>query len=371
LQFRALEAVVLRSAADLFEQLEWEFMNRLLSGAIAMGVTSVAAFIGQATSPVASPRQLDGSSVSVAAGAVTQNFLRDAGDPGPRIVADSTGGGCGTNRIGEIRVATLRNAPIVILLANGRPVTLLLDTGADSTILTPAAAQRIGAQPPRIEFSRQMRGLTGTLRTNEVELHSFSAGGVPIPWRRVLVASVNTPSLFLGPLDGVLGADALSSFDIDLDLPHYRMVLYSRQSCPDAAPAWTKPYARITAGRSRGDHLFFPVQLDSRRIDAFFDTGSQLSVLSTGTALALGVTKAALARDRSVITRGAAAEQLSSRVHRFSKLEIGGEVVRHPEFVVTDVKLSDADLVLGIDFLISRRIWLSYGSQQIFLSHQI
>ena len=72
----------------------------------------------------------------------------------------------------------------------------------------------------------------------------------------------------------------LSNFDVDLDLPHYRMSFYSKQSCTRAAPAWTAPYAAITAGRSRSDHLFFPVQLDGRRVYAFFDTGSQLSVVS-------------------------------------------------------------------------------------------
>jgi hypothetical protein len=70
------------------------------------------------------------------------------------------------------------------------------------------------------------------------------------------------------------------------------------------------------------------------------------------------------------VTSGAAAGQLSSHAHRFSSLEIGGEIVGNPEIVVADVKLSDADLVLGIDFLISRRIWWSYGSQQIFLSRR-
>ncbi len=50
---------------------------------------------------------------------------------------------------------------------------------------------------------------------------------------------------------------------------------------------------------------------------------------------------------------GVAGEQVSSHVHRFAQLEIGGEVVNHPEFVVTNAELSDADLVLGINFLIS------------------
>ncbi len=256
------------------------------------------------------------------------------------------------------------------MFANGKPVTLLLDTGANSTILTPSAAQRIGGQPPHIEFQRQMGGVGGgVLGTNEVELRDFSIGGVAIPWRRVLVASINIASS-VGALDGVLGTDVLSDFDVDLDLPHHRMVFYTKQSCPNAVPAWTDPYARIVASRSISDHLFFPVQLDGRRIDAFFDTGSQLSVLSLGAALALGVTRADLARDRSMITLGAAAERLSSHLHRFSQLQIGDQVIHRPEFVVTDVKLNDADLVLGISFLISQRVWFSFGSQQIFLSRR-
>src|SRR5262249_17586020 len=127
------------------------------------------------------------------------------------------------------------------------------------------------------------------------------------------------------------------------------------------------PYARIGTGRSWGGHLFFPVRLDGRRIDAFIDTGSQLTVLSTNAAAALGVTPGVLSRDRAGMVRGAAAELLSAPVHRFSQLEIGPEVVRNPEIIVTDVRLNDADLVLGIDLMRSQRVWLSYGSRQIFL----
>jgi predicted aspartyl protease len=276
--------------------------------------------------------------------------------------------GCGTSRIGDITAATLHNVPIVTLDANGVPVTLVLDTGAEWTILTPAAAKRVGAQTPQIEFRRQLRGIAGTLATNEVELRSFAAGEVAIPWRRVRVASVNMPSVFSRPLDGVLGADTLSSFNVDLDLPHHRLVFYAKQSCPRAAPVWPEPYAAIAARRSFSNRLSFQAQLDGQQIEAFFDTGAQLSVLSSKAALALGVTEAALARDRATVTLGAAAERLKSHLHRFSRMEVGGELVRNPALIVTDLSLRDADLVLGVDFLSSRRVWLSYGSRQIFLS---
>jgi predicted aspartyl protease len=111
------------------------------------------------------------------------------------------------------------------------------------------------------------------------------------------------------------------------------------------------------------------VQLDGRRISALFDTGAQFSVLSTRSALALGVNEALLARDPPVTVRGADGEQLIAHAHRFTRLEVG-EIIRNAEMDVTEISLNEADLVLGIDFLAPRRVWISYGSQLLFLIHQ-
>ena len=51
----------------------------------------------------------------------------------------------------------------------------------------------------------------------------------------------------------------------------------------------------------------------------------------------------------------------------FFRLEIDGEVIRNAEIDVTEINLNDADFVLGIDFLGLQRVWISYGSQQLFL----
>jgi predicted aspartyl protease len=221
--------------------------------------------------------------------------------------------------LGETTIATLHNALIVTLSVNGMPVALLLDTGAEGTILTPATAQRLGAQHPRVEFQRQLRGIGGSLQTSEAELRSFTIGGVAIPWRRVRVAPVTLSSMFSRPLDGVTGADTLSNFDVDLDLPGHRMVLYGKQTCPGAAPVWIESFTRIAAGRSRSDHLFFPVQLDGRRLDTFVDTGSQFTVVSSRAALALGVTEGILAHDPVATVRGGAAGRPRPPVFAFGR----------------------------------------------------
>ena len=102
--------------------------------------------------------------------------------------------------------------------------------------MPPTAAGRIGAQRPAIEFPRQLRGISGALGSREVELRSFSAGLVALPWRRVSVAPVTLAQVFATPLDGLLGVDILSDFDVDLDLVHHELKFYEKQTCPTAAP---------------------------------------------------------------------------------------------------------------------------------------
>ena len=164
--------------------------------------------------------------------------------------------GCGTRSRGKIVVATLNRAPFETLSANDHPVTLIMDTGAERTVLTPKAAERIGAQRPVIEFPQQLRGIPGDLRSREVELRSFAAGPVALPWHRVLVAPVMMAQVFATPLDGLLGTDVISDFDIDLNLAHHELKLYEKQTCPTAAPDWAEPYISLSAALSGGVHLF-------------------------------------------------------------------------------------------------------------------
>ncbi len=145
-------------------------------------------------------------------------------------------------------------------------------------------------------------------------------------------------------------------------------MLFAPPSCPTEAPAWGTPYATIKANLSLHERLFFPVALDGHRSAALIDTGAQLTALDAESAAALGVTGAELARDPVADLRGAAAEIVRARAHRFIRLHIDGEILRDQVIVVTRLGLQDADLVLGSDFLRWQRVWLSYPSHLIFLA---
>ena len=205
-------------------------------------------------------------------------------------------------RFGQpIALENANGLPLVTVQADGAPLKLILDTGAERTVLTSGAVERVGGRAPQIEFRRSLNGVGGSLPSREVEFKSFKIGGVELPWRRAMVATVATPSL-LSTVDGVLGTDVLGKFDIDLDLPNHRMSLYEKGTC---TPEWAGADAEIKIGRSAANgHLFFPVQLDNRRITATIDTGAQRTTLSVATARAMGITDAVLARDRADTDQG-------------------------------------------------------------------
>jgi predicted aspartyl protease len=266
----------------------------------------------------------------------------------------------------ELGVVLAGNIPLATVGINGAATTFLVDTGAERTILTAAAAKRLRIDS-HYEYPRRMQSLHGAVSSGDARLRTVELGGMRLDDFRILVAQVTLPSLAGRSIDGLLGADFLSDYEVDLDLPRNRLTLYQKPSCAMTAPPWAQGFTRIAVNRSLHDRLFFPVSLDGRRLAALFDTGAQLTALDAESAAKLGIGAAVLARDPVAKLRGVASEVVVSRAHRFGRLEIGGESVRDPTIVVTRLGLQDADLMLGADFLRNRRIWLSYAWHQIFL----
>lgn len=268
----------------------------------------------------------------------------------------------------ELPIRVLRDAPLVTATIDGKPATLLLDSGAEDTVLSPQAAVRLGLVS-HYEYPRQMGGVGGTTSSGVAATRSFAVGQVDAPGFRVMIGPVALPDLEGTVPDGLLGGDFLRNFAVDLNLPDGRVTLYRPQCLAGDAPVWQPPFAAITANLSLHNHLFFPVTLDGRQLYAFIDTGAQRSVVDRGAALATGVTPEQLAAGPVAMLRGATAATVSAQLHRFGELRLGDIVVRDPVFGVTPLDLVDADIVLGEDFIQTRRIWLSYAAAppQIFI----
>jgi predicted aspartyl protease len=285
-------------------------------------------------------------------------------------VAPAANGGvaathCGRGQAAEIGIRVLRNVPLVEVAIEGRLATLMLDTGAQDTVLDPAAAARLGLVG-HFEYPRHINALAGGVASGVAQPRSFTVGGVGVPGFRVLIGKVSLPDLEGIRPQGLLGADFLSHFALDLDLPDGRLRLY-RPACLTSEPAWSPPFDKIAANQSLHNHLFFPVRLDGRRLYAFIDTGAARSVIDRAAALALGATGAGLKTAPTLLLRGATAAMVKAPLHRFAQLQIGHTVITDPVLSVAPLDLVDADIILGEDFIAPRRLWFSYDPPEIFI----
>lgn len=271
----------------------------------------------------------------------------------------------------NLPITVIEGVPVVRLSVSNKEVVMVLDTGAESTILSTDAADRL--QLPRsMVYPRRVRGLDGGVVGGAVELPGLAAGGVRVPNFGALVGSINLSSLGGMVPDGLLGADILSDFEVDLDLAHARVRLYNRSACTIAPVDWGRPYTLIEANRSVHDRLFFWATLDGKKVATIIDTGAQRSVIDTRSAAAVDADPQGLGREPAKTVRGVGSGTgVQALSYHFGQLVVGDEMVSNPTLLVTPLALEDADLILGVDYLRTRRLWLSYRTHRIFLGRPL
>ena len=256
--------------------------------------------------------------------------------------------------------------PLVRLSVGEKEAVLILDTGAEATVISTSAADRL--QLPRSTvYPRRLHGLGGGVVGGVVELPGLAAAGTPLPNLGALVGPIDLPKLGGIVPDGLLGADILSDYDVDLDLPGKRVEL----SCSRGAPNWGRSYSTIEANRSVHDRLFFWATLDGKRVATIIDTGAQHSVVDSRAALAAGADIQASGDRPTIALRGiSGAGRMQARPYRFRELVISGEKLYNPMLLVASLRLEDADLILGADFLQTHRVRLSYRAHRVFIERR-
>jgi predicted aspartyl protease len=276
---------------------------------------------------------------------------------------------CALIRLAEMPLEVHGNLLFVQAKISGRPVRLLVDTGAERTLLTGTAVEML-----RLQFDHNTTTTLGigsasttwdALLPNGIEL-----GGTLVPIDSVSVGHFSFDHVAGISADGILGADILLAFDVDLDLQADRIALYRpRSDCRDAAPPWNEPFEKVAGIDTRRDRLFVPFQLDGVDGMAVLDSGAQVSSIGTQMLQRIGLLEDDMATDRSVMAHGAAPDQVVVHLHRFHELRVGGvAAIQAPALPVVPMPSGTGDALLGADFLQGRRVWLSLSTQRIFIT---
>jgi hypothetical protein len=257
---------------------------------------------------------------------------------------------------------------------NGIVATLILDTGAQRSMVTEEAVHRLDLA--RDEWvGTTMRGVGGIESRPNADPRSLTLGGVALV-RRTLNHDTSLtvgviPRTRVGNLliDGVLGRDFLSLFDLDLDVPGRRLTLYQVRDCAGRFLPWQGGYAAVPVTLPAENALVVPVTLDATPLRALLDTGASSSLVAAPGLFRLGLQAASFAGDPADRVSGLGPHMVTMYRHKFRSLRVGGETTDSPVIWTAPVHLTPiVDMLLGAEWLTGRRIWISFATRQLFVA---
>jgi hypothetical protein len=252
--------------------------------------------------------------------------------------------------------------------------TFILDTGAQRSVVTQEAVQRLGMARDKW-VGTTMSGVGGIDRRPNANPRSLSLGGVKLVRRTLNRDFSMTVGLLPGRLngdliiDGLLGRDFLSLFDLDLDVPGRRLTLYQVKDCDGRFLPWTGNYAAVPVSMPAEEAIVVPVTVDGKPLRALLDTGAGASLLTAPGMRRLGLTQAGLTGDPAGQISGLGPRVLVVHRHRFTSLRVGDLTVEQPVLWVEPIRPTPiVDMLLGADWLAERRVWISFATRQLFVA---
>lgn len=276
-------------------------------------------------------------------------------------------GACRLLPVGAVPVAMRNGFVVAPARIDGAGVTLLVDTGAQGTLVTPAVVDALRLQREPQHVSR-LFGPGGSVVSANARLASLRVGPVLALDRSVNVGTLPQNRGAASPLAGILGADVLRHFDIDLDVPDGLLTFYLVRGCSGRFLPWSAPYTAVPALLSRSDRFVVALAIDGVPVHGILDSGARSSVMNEAAAARIGVDAPALAGDPGGTGEGIDRNRMTFHRHRFASVQVGAERFRDQSIEVAPLRLPEGDMLLGADFLRARRVWLSYATGQVFVA---
>ena len=271
---------------------------------------------------------------------------------------------CSVNTVVDLPLLPIWR-PAVEAHLNNSKVVLLIDTGAQTSIIAPSAADRFALladpnRPPTL-----IGGVGGTELAPVVTVHRLELGGGRARDIDLPVASSLKGLIGGVPVFGLFGADFLSNYDVDVDMPGHHLALHVLHRCGARIAPFDQPYFEVPF-RLDATAIVVDLKVNGVAVTAVLDTGAPRTLVSLSDARRIGITAKALEADRQVARRvHETFDEVDQRLHRFASLEIGAETMNNFPFTVADIETKYS--LLGDDFFHFNRVWISYPLGVLFI----
>jgi len=278
---------------------------------------------------------------------------------------------CAIEKVLDIPVSGEHGFVTVPAVLDDKNATLTISTGAESTMVTPTAMFELQLHTdPR--QSTTLTDIGGSISKPNALLRSLKVGSVEMLDQSVAVGPLPGMSPGKGfPLSaqssaaGLLGADWLSDFEVELDLPHHRVGLYRMRGCEGDYVPWPEPKTSLRAELYGHGLVLLNVTVDGHPFKAKVDTAATHSFIGSAAVAAAGLGAEDFPKDPVGGAMGVDGRELRIHLHRFNMLQIGPLRYANPSLAVADLHLRQSNLELGLDWLQHNRVWISYINHRV------
>jgi tetratricopeptide (TPR) repeat protein len=280
---------------------------------------------------------------------------------------------CGLTQIAALKMAPNGDGAILVPVGlNGHPALLQLDTGGFWSVLH---GNVVAGMTQRNEFGVSVTGAGGGSLSRYVSL----------PQIELDQSVVKHADFFIGPdapdtqVGGILGANILQAYDVEIDQAHGQVNLYKQDHCKGVVVYWAESDATKVPFDFDNHLMTVEVTLDGKPLRALVDTGAFDSILSLKAAKDLF----GLGPDSPDVKAGGSASTVDGKGlrlyrHRFKTLQIGDITFSNPEMMLGEDKLEyinwaslgnhAPDLILGMHQLRMLHLYIAYGEGMLYAS---
>ncbi len=280
---------------------------------------------------------------------------------------------CKFAKVVEVPVTLENFRAVVATKMNGQDTRLFIDTGAFFSAVSDDAAKQLGLKPSTAPFGLQIGGIGGTMQgARAVEAKDFSFANAGFHDMQFLVGG----RVGGAGLAGVIGENILSPFDVEYDFANGVMRFFRAEGCGDANLAyWSsgKALSRLSLDAPGSGRYVSQLRtrgkVNGRAIQVVLDTGVPLSVLSRIAAERVGITSASPGVESAGISYGVYGQAQEDFIAPFSSFAIGDEEIKNTRLRISNIKLPETDMLLGLDFFLSHRVLVATSQKKIYFTY--
>jgi len=287
------------------------------------------------------------------------------------LSACQSGGVCELGHVTDLPLSGNERHFFTPALLNGAETNMVFDTGSDITVITKATAQRMGLS--LIHIRGQMNGIGGSRAAYAFYAQSFQIGALQ---GKDLPLMVGEMELFRRgkPVDGLLGSDFLSRYDVDLDFGEHKVMLFKAMGdCSAPVVALDQPLFSAPLTQNTEPFQTSPlvrVQIGGTSLNALIDSGSDHTIIFRNAAHRLGLNLADLTADPHYHVHGIGPKDPQTIIHVMAPITIGEITIANlPVEIVDQRSPNSADMLLGLDFLSRVHAWLSFSSHTLVMQY--